>query len=250
MPKIKIGKYKGRYLEVVMFRDPSHFLWIVNEPNPSGALLELQGKARSLLYAFNHAVICFPCQKCHAPATHGWAHREQPFNFDWFCDNCHKPGHNSNYRRLQYYGDVDAKFWKKDDYLEVVRELAIAKGLIRFNEYAVKKYFSALEKTMKSEEIINWGKTGKELEKILREEFVPVDKDLGLVLPEEEELTVEMEAQWEAERQRMQEEADIEAQMFRDSHREMAQRDAKWERMKEEAEIEAQMLRDSRRNSE
>lgn len=84
---ITFGKHKGTTEEIAVFRWPDYVSWVLAQPNPTGPMIPLAARFRTLIDAVDRKPFLKRCHGCGKPATRFSLYRNDVSPY-WWCNDC------------------------------------------------------------------------------------------------------------------------------------------------------------------
>ncbi len=136
--RFDFGRHKDDTVEYVMLADPGYIKWSLDQPRPSGRLVEIRGEIIRLMGIFDRKPILTKCAgpNCNSNATRAYLCGSSIVD-SWWCDQCYpvevssaegEPKMISTYRKsLNYVARYTGN--RESDYQQLIQSLARAKDL-------------------------------------------------------------------------------------------------------------------------
>lgn len=135
--KALVGKHKGKSMEELVLKQADYIDWIFGQ-SPSGPLLAMQVEAKGLVHKFDSKPFTARClsSACGRPATRLSVYGNSISPYFW-CDTCDPYEQGANQGKLQIFRTYGAALshvgffcsGRKSDVKDLIRDMAVAKGL-------------------------------------------------------------------------------------------------------------------------
>ena len=150
--EVTFGKHKGSSVEFLVLKQADYVTWLLEQTDAYGALQRVRKHAKGLILSFDAKRVLKKCYgRCDKVATYCTVYSDNVLQPYWWCDTCDPYQSGASRGKLhpiRAYEDAlgHASLYcrgRRDDYRELILEIARAKGLPdRVGEAQARAFFS------------------------------------------------------------------------------------------------------------